>query len=40
MRTVHAVEDSCIESIIHPTRQGDDWIIRQAIALLERRIFG
>lgn len=39
MRTVHAVEDSCIESIIHPTSQSDDWIIHQAIALLERRIF-
>lgn len=39
MTAVLSIEDSRVESNIHPTAQSDDWIIRQAIALLERRIF-
>lgn len=39
MTAVLAIEDSRVESNTHPAAQTDDWIIRQAIALLERRIF-
>ena len=33
------VNDSCVESRFAPASQSDDWIIRQAIALLEQRVF-
>ena len=33
------VNDSCVESRFSPAAQSDDWIIRQAIALLEQRVF-
>lgn len=31
--------DSCVEPRFAPASQSDDWIIRQAIALLEQRVF-
>ena len=31
--------DSCVEPRFAPMSQSDDWIIRQAIALLEQRVF-
>lgn len=31
--------DSCVEPRFSPASQSDDWIIRQAIALLEQRVF-
>ena len=33
------VNDSCVEPRFAPASQSDDWIIRQAIALLEQRVF-
>ena len=33
------VNDSCVEPRFAPVSQSDDWIIRQAIALLEQRVF-
>ena len=33
------VNDSCVEPRFSPASQSDDWIIRQAIALLEQRVF-
>ncbi|HBO76550.1 MAG TPA: DNA repair protein RadC, partial [Cupriavidus sp.] len=33
------VNDSCVESLSAVAAQREDWIIQQAIALLERRIF-
>jgi DNA repair protein RadC len=33
------VNDSCVEPRFPPASQSDDWIIRQAIALLEQRVF-
>ena len=33
------VNDSCVERRFAPASQSDDWIIRQAIALLEQRVF-
>ena len=33
------VNDSCVEPRYAPASQSDDWIIRQAIALLEQRVF-
>ena len=33
------VNDSCVEPRFTPASQSDDWIIRQAIALLEQRVF-
>ena len=33
------VNDSCVEPRFAPAAQSDDWIIRQAIALLEQRVF-
>ena len=33
------VNDSCVEPHFSPSSQSDDWIIRQAIALLEQRVF-
>ena len=33
------VNDSCVEPRFVPASQSDDWIIRQAIALLEQRVF-
>lgn len=33
------VNDSCVEPRFPPASQSDDWIIRQAIALLEHRVF-
>ncbi|MFN3045781.1 RadC family protein [Pseudomonas alloputida] len=33
------VNDSCVELRFAPASQSDDWIIRQAIALLEQRVF-
>lgn len=33
------VNDSCVEPRFAPASQSDDWIIRQAIALLEQRAF-
>lgn len=33
------VNDSCVESLSAVAAQHEDWIIKQAIALLERRIF-
>lgn len=33
------VNDSCVEPRFAPSSQSDDWIIRQAIALLEQRVF-
>jgi len=33
------VNDSCLEPRFAPASQSDDWIIRQAIALLEQRVF-
>ena len=33
------VNDSCVEPRFAPVSQSDDWIIQQAIALLEQRIF-
>ena len=33
------VNDSCVESLSAVAAQHEDWIIQQAIALLERRIF-
>lgn len=33
------VNDSCAEPRFAPVSQSDDWIIRQAIALLEQRVF-
>ncbi|HFT7392168.1 TPA: DNA repair protein RadC [Aeromonas hydrophila] len=33
------VNDSCMEPRFSPASQSDDWIIRQAIALLEQRVF-
>lgn len=31
--------DSCVEPRFAPASQSDDWVIRQAIALLEQRVF-
>ena len=33
------VNDSCVEPRFSPASRSDDWIIRQAIALLEQRVF-
>lgn len=33
------VNDSCVEPRFAPASQSDDWIIRQAIALLGQRVF-
>lgn len=33
------VNDSCLESLSATAAQHDDWIIQQAIVLLERRVF-
>ena len=33
------VNDSCVEPRFTPASQSDDWIIRQAMALLEQRVF-
>ena len=33
------VNDSCVEPRFSPASQSEDWIIRQAIALLEQRVF-
>lgn len=33
------VNDSCVESLSTVTSQHEDWIIQQAIVLLERRVF-
>lgn len=33
------VNDSCVEPRFAPASPSDDWIIRQAIALLEQRVF-
>lgn len=33
------VHDSCVESRFAPASQSEDWIIQQAIALLEQRVF-
>lgn len=33
------INDSCVEPRFAPVSQSDDWIIRQAIALLEQRVF-
>ena len=33
------VNDSCVESLSAVAAHHEDWIIKQAIALLERRIF-
>lgn len=33
------VNDSCVEPRFTPTSQSDDWIIQQAIVLLEKRVF-
>ena len=34
-----AVNDSCLESLSAIAAQHEDWIIQQAIVLLERRVF-
>ena len=34
-----AVNDSCLESLSAIAAQHEDWIIQQAIALLEKRVF-
>ncbi|WP_431311777.1 JAB domain-containing protein [Pseudomonas aeruginosa] len=34
-----AINDSCVESLSAVAAQHEDWIIRQAIVLLEKRIF-
>ena len=33
------VNDSCLESLSAIAAQHEDWIIQQAIALLEKRVF-
>ncbi len=33
------INDSCVEPRLAPASQSDDWIIQQAIALLEQRVF-
>src|SRR5690606_16823346 len=33
------VHDSCVESRFAPASQSEDWIIQEAIALLEQRVF-
>lgn len=39
MSTALAAEDSRAESNIHPVQASEDWIVKHAIAMLERRVF-